>query len=82
MNQEEAVVEPLIFDLLEWLATRERSYEECMNAWRTSCPRLPVWEAATGRGLVATEETPQGTMVKPTSLGLIELQLRRERIRV
>jgi len=39
---DDAVVEALILDLLEWVATGERSYEEVMDAWRTSCPRLPV----------------------------------------
>jgi len=42
----DAVVEALILDLLEWLAQSERSYQEVMDAWRTSCPRLPVWEDA------------------------------------
>lgn len=50
------VVEALILDLLEWLAARERSYEEVMDAWRTSCPKLPVWEDANQRGLVTREE--------------------------
>lgn len=45
-------VEPLILDLLEWVAGGERSYAEVMDAWRTSCPRLPVWEEANQRGLV------------------------------
>ena len=35
----DAVVDALILDLLEWLATGERSYEDVMGAWRTSCPR-------------------------------------------
>ena len=39
-------VDALILDLLEWLASSERSYAEVMEAWRTSCPRLPVWEDA------------------------------------
>ena len=43
---------PLILDLLEGLATRPRPYAEVMDAWRTSCPRLPVWEEANARGLV------------------------------
>jgi hypothetical protein len=47
--------ESLILDLLEWLAMRERSYAEVMDVWRTSCPRLPVWEDANDRGLVETE---------------------------
>ena len=45
-------VEPLILDLLEWVAAGERDYAELMEAWRTSCPKLPVWEEANARGLV------------------------------
>jgi hypothetical protein len=41
-------VEVLILDLLEWLTVRDRTYEEVMDAWRTSCRRLPVWEDANG----------------------------------
>jgi D-3-phosphoglycerate dehydrogenase len=48
----DTVVEALILDLLEWVTKRERTYEEVMEAWRTSCPRLPVWEEANDRGLV------------------------------
>jgi D-3-phosphoglycerate dehydrogenase len=44
--------EALILDLLEWIGAEERSYSETMEAWRTSCPRLPVWEEANDRGLV------------------------------
>jgi len=47
-------VESLILDLLEWVGLKDRTYHETMNAWRTSCPRLPVWEEATDRGLVET----------------------------
>ena len=45
-------VENLILDLIEWVELRERTYQETMDAWRTSCPRLTVWEDATDRGLV------------------------------
>ena len=48
-------VEALILDLLEWLANGERTYEEVMGAWRTSCPRLPVWEDANDRGLITSQ---------------------------
>jgi hypothetical protein len=44
-------VEVLILDLLEWLSRCDRSYEETMDAWRTSCPKLPVWEDANDRGV-------------------------------
>jgi hypothetical protein len=46
------MLEPLLLDLLEWIATETRSYAEIMEAWRTSCPRLPVWEEAIDRGFV------------------------------
>ena len=45
-------VEPLVFDLLEWIGREPRPYAEVIEAWRTSCPRLPVWEEANARGYV------------------------------
>jgi hypothetical protein len=42
----------LTLQLLEWLAARPRTYEEAIDAWRTSCPRLSVWEDAVVAGLV------------------------------
>jgi len=45
-------VEPLILDLLEWMGQEPRLYSEVIEAWRTSCPRLPVWEEANMRGFV------------------------------
>ena len=65
----DSVVEALIVDLLQWLAERERSYEEVMSAWRTSCPKLPVWEDANDRGLVAVE----AGMVRITDAGRVVL---------
>ena len=61
----DTVVEALILDLLDWIARRERTYEEVMDAWRTSCPKLPVWEDANDRGFVKIEHgmvaiTPSG----------------------
>jgi D-3-phosphoglycerate dehydrogenase len=63
-------VEVLILDLLEWLARRERSYEETMDAWRTSCPRLPVWEDANDQGLVAIENRDARALVRVTPAGM------------
>jgi hypothetical protein len=45
-------VDNLILDLLEWLGTSPRPYDEVLEAWRTSCPRLPVWEEANSRGFI------------------------------
>ena len=43
-------LDPLILDLLEWIAREPRSYADVIDAWRTSCPRLTVWEDAVDRG--------------------------------
>jgi hypothetical protein len=48
-------VEALILDLLEWLGPGPRPYAEVIEAWRTSCPRLAVWEEADARGLLKRE---------------------------
>jgi hypothetical protein len=68
------VVESLILDLLEWISNpTERTYEQVMDAWRTSCPRLPVWEDANDRGLVTTEYVDGRNIVKLTAAGLTYL---------
>jgi hypothetical protein len=46
-------LDPLILDFLEWLAPGPRAYADVMEAWRTSCPRLTVWEDSIDRGFVA-----------------------------
>jgi hypothetical protein len=73
----DTVVESLILDLLEWLATADRSYEEVMDAWRTSCPRLPVWEEANDRGLVETAPANGISRVRLTPAGLALLKEQR-----
>jgi hypothetical protein len=66
----DATVESLILDLLDWLTVRDRTYEEVMDAWRTSCPRLPVWEDANDRGLVTQEKVDGRCMVRVTRPGM------------
>jgi D-3-phosphoglycerate dehydrogenase / 2-oxoglutarate reductase len=70
-------VDALVLDLLEWVASGERSYAEVMEAWRTSCPRLPVWEEATERGLIVREHANGRAMVRITSSGLALLAQRK-----
>jgi hypothetical protein len=71
------VVEDLIFDLLEWLSNpMARTYEEVMDAWRTSCPRLPVWEDANDRGFIATECVDGRNLVRLTATGAAHLATR------
>jgi D-3-phosphoglycerate dehydrogenase len=65
----DTTVDALIIDLLEWLTTRERTYQEVIEAWRTSCPRLPVWEDARDRGFVTMENSSGREVVGLTSAG-------------
>jgi hypothetical protein len=51
-------VDQLILDLLEWIGPSGRPYAETMDAWRTSCPRLPVWEDATDLGFIERHREP------------------------
>jgi hypothetical protein len=70
-------VEALILDLLEWVASGDRSYAEVIDIWRTSCPRLPVWEDANDRGLVKEEQVNGCSIVRVTPLGRALLEQRR-----
>jgi hypothetical protein len=71
-------VDSLVLDLLEWIGPEPRPYAEVIDAWRTSCPRLPVWEDATERGFVARgSEAANGATVAVTALG--EAHLREHR---
>lgn len=42
-------------ELLAWIAERSRTYPETIEAWKSSCPRLTVWEDAVSDGLVRVE---------------------------
>lgn len=50
----------LMRQFLAWVAERPRSYAEAMEAWRSSCPRLSVWEDALGDGLVRLDSQAAG----------------------
>jgi hypothetical protein len=63
------LIEPLLRDLLASLGNDGRPYAEVMEAWRTSCPRLPVWEEANDRGLVARARIADTSMVVMTARG-------------
>ena len=45
-------VSPLMRDFLAFVESRPRSYAETMDAWRSSCPRLTIWEDALADDLV------------------------------
>ena len=73
-------LENLILDLIEWLARSERTYEETLAAWRTSCPRFTVWEDANDRGLVRSDQGGSRAIVRPTPAGMTLLQERRPEV--
>jgi hypothetical protein len=71
-------VDALILDLLEWVGPRARPYDEVMEVWRTSCPRLPVWEDANDRGFLVREHVPgAGQMIVVSPAGLEHLRRHR-----
>jgi hypothetical protein len=71
-------VDALVMDLLEWIGPQSRPYAEVIDAWRTSCPRLPVWEEANARGYINREHSEGvGALISLSSLGLAALSQHR-----
>jgi hypothetical protein len=54
MSSTSTITAPTL-QLLSWLAERPRSYAETIETWKTSCPRLSVWEDAVSDRLVRVE---------------------------
>jgi hypothetical protein len=52
MDSTTAATDALTRQFLAWIAARPRSYAEAIDAWRTTCPRLTIWEDAVSDGLV------------------------------
>jgi hypothetical protein len=48
-------MDALTLQLITWVSDRPRTYGEVMEAWTTSCPRMPIWEDAVSHGLVRVE---------------------------
>ena len=70
-------VDALIVDLLEYVAAEDRPYDEVIEAWHTHCPRLPVWEEATERGLVTRARLNGHAVVRITPAGAAMLKEKR-----
>jgi hypothetical protein len=52
----------LTAQMLEWIATGQHTYNEVLETWKTSCPRLSVWEDACIEGLVDCAAVQGGTV--------------------
>ena len=62
--------DPLVLDFVEWIARERRLYSEVVATWRTSCPRLTIWEDASDAGYVAREAVAGvGMIVAVTDAG-------------
>jgi hypothetical protein len=73
----DSTVETLVVELLEWIGPSPRSYAEVQEAWRTSCPKLPVWEDATDARYVRSWHEPvQGRLIAVTPSGVALLRSR------
>jgi hypothetical protein len=71
-------VDSLILDLLEWIGPNPRPYAEVLEVWRTSCPRLPVWEESNDRGFIARDrEAGRGLLIRVSDAGWEHLRARR-----
>ncbi len=71
-------VDALILDLLEWIGSSRRPYDEVIEAWRTSCPRLPVWEDANDLGFIVRARAPgRGVLVSLSATGAEHLRVHR-----
>jgi hypothetical protein len=78
MKAMDEALTPLILDFLEWFVAGPRPYTDVMDAWKTSCPRLTVWEDATDLGLVArTKSDGRERYVELTGRGRDFLRLKR-----
>ena len=76
----EDTLDPLVLDLISWVGDEPRAYAEVMDAWRTSCPRLTVWEDASEKGYLTRTFIPgSGHMVQVTDKGRAFLAARRGR---
>ncbi|HYB37639.1 MAG TPA: hypothetical protein VEF72_19140 [Mycobacterium sp.] len=67
-------VEVLILDLLQRMGPNPRPYAEVLDVWRTSRPRLPVWETAADRGFIHRQHAPGGGLVCVSDTGAEHLR--------
>ena len=65
----------LVADLVEWIAKQPRPYADVIEAWRTSCPRFPIWEDVVDHRFVTrVREKGLGEMIHATPAGLAFLR--------
>ena len=74
-------LDDLILDLLEWMGPAARRYDEVLEVWRTSCPRLTVWEDANDRGYITRCSEPgRGQLIAVSPAGADHLRRHRSTV--
>jgi hypothetical protein len=58
-----------VVELLDWVSASPRTYSETLEAWKTHCPRLSIWEDALSAGLIAIRRTGGNSLVVLTAAG-------------
>lgn len=66
-----AATADLTLQMLEWIAERPRDYAEVMEAWRTTCPRLSLWEDACIDGLIEHDSGTGKVILSPRARALL-----------
>ena len=59
-----------VVELLDWVSATPRTYSETLEAWKTHCPRLSIWEDALSAGLIAIRRTGEDSLVVLTAAGM------------
>ena len=69
-----------MLDFVEWIAAGPRRYSDVMEAWKTSCPRLTIWEDAIDQGLVQRCRIDGALSIETTETGRQSLARTRMRL--
>jgi hypothetical protein len=74
-TSEQAAAAALTLQFLDYIADG-RTYGETMEAWRSTCPRMPIWEDAVRHGLVRIENggAMNSSRIVLTALGTAHLR--------
>lgn len=66
MNAVDWVLQSLIVNFIEWLSSRQRTYDDVIDAWRTLCPRLAMQDEANSGGTMTIVEVAYRSAITAT----------------
>ena len=59
----------LMVEFLSWVSSRDRTYDEAMEAWQSHCPRQTIWEDAIIKGYIQLNGRDKDPEIVLTSSG-------------